>query len=87
MGSRCIICPSGISQNHGAAGAETIREVLVQRRRNSLPWRKRLEYHLGNAESGVSWRSNPRLPLEKMLVCEMSPSCSGLITEEDVAVI
>ena len=22
-----------------------------------------------------------------MLVCEMSPSCSGLITEEDVAVI
>lgn len=48
---------------------------------------KRLEYHPGNAESGILWRSNPHLPLEKMLVCDLSPSCSGLLTEEDVAVI
>lgn len=34
------------------------------------------------------WRFNPRLPLKKKtLVCEMSPSHSGLIAEEDVAVI
>lgn len=31
-GLQWLQCPSGISQNHGVAGAETIREVLVQRR-------------------------------------------------------
>lgn len=36
----------------------------------------------------LSRRSGPRLPLEKKILgCEMSPSCHGVIAEEDVAVI